>query len=178
VAQFSQQATCRWADIPPQLQNRAAVVTGSNSGHGRAIAQPLAREGAAVICLDVRESALPEGFEEDIDVDTDAVIQGHGGRAEFIETDVAAVHNLTKAPAIECAPSAINVNAIAPGYFPTAMNRAFWDNPDALARVKELHPLPSERRTTSLQQWRSWLPITRPSSPGTILPVGGGVLVK
>jgi NAD(P)-dependent dehydrogenase (short-subunit alcohol dehydrogenase family) len=178
MAQFSQQATRRWADMPPRLQNRAAVVTGSSSGHGRAIALRLAREGATVVCLDVRKSALTEGFEEDIDVDTDAVIQGHGGHAEFIETDVTAVHNLTKALAIECAPSAINVNAIAPGYFPTAMNRVFWDNPDALAGVKELHPLPLGTPDDIAAAVAFLASDDAAFITGTILPVDGGVLAK
>src|SRR4051794_3674576 len=37
-----------------KLQDKVAVVTGSSSGNGRAIALALAAEGAAVVCSDLR----------------------------------------------------------------------------------------------------------------------------
>jgi NAD(P)-dependent dehydrogenase (short-subunit alcohol dehydrogenase family) len=37
-----------------KLQDKVAVVTGSSSGNGRAIALALAAEGAAVVCSDIR----------------------------------------------------------------------------------------------------------------------------
>lgn len=233
----------RWPKAEPRLLDRVAVVTGSSSGHGRAIALRLAREGANVMCLDLRSSALQGGFEPDLDIDTDELIRSHGRGAEFQKADVTspeqldaaaaraveafgrldiwvnnagvslgfasileesdaqfaktleinltgtwngaraavkqmmkqsvdgrsrgriinigsvagtvgqadlggysaakgAVHNLTRALAIELAPSLINVNAVAPGYFPTAMNRELWDDPKELERVQAMHPLP------------------------------------
>ncbi|OLP47057.1 hypothetical protein BJM39_27260 [Salmonella enterica subsp. enterica serovar Javiana] len=53
-----------------------------------------------------------------------------------------AVHNLTWNLAVELAEFPITVNTVAPGYFPTAMNRTLWDDPEALAHVQALHPLP------------------------------------
>jgi len=71
-----------------QLEGRVAVVTGSSSGNGRAIALALAREGASVMCSDIQKSALKGGYEQDIHVDTDDVIVKAGGRARFIAADV------------------------------------------------------------------------------------------
>ena len=71
-----------------RLENRVAVVTGSSSGNGRAIALALAREGAAVVCSDVKKSAREGGYEGDIQTDTDDVIRNEGGRAEYLDCDV------------------------------------------------------------------------------------------
>lgn len=271
--------TGAWPDVAPRLLDRVAVVTGSSSGHGRAIAFRLAREGAAVLCLDLRRSALPDGFEPDIDVDTDSVIESHGGRAEFVETDVTsaqalesaadraveafgridvwinnagtfmglasidqetddqfdrtveinlkgtwlgcraaasrirtqevqgrsrgrivnigsiagefgqadicgyasskgAVHNLTRNLAIELAPLQVNVNAVAPGYFPTAMNRAFWDDPETLAGVEALHPLPLGVPDDVAAAVAFFASDDAAFITGAVLPVDGGVLAR
>jgi NAD(P)-dependent dehydrogenase (short-subunit alcohol dehydrogenase family) len=74
--------------MPNRLQDRVAVVTGASSGNGRAIALALAAEGASVVCGDLRKSARSEGYEANIDVDTDDLIRVEGGKAEFRETDV------------------------------------------------------------------------------------------
>ena len=70
-----------------RLEGKVAAVTGSSSGNGRGIALALAREGAAVVCSDIRKSALKEGYEEDIQTDTDDVIRQEGGRAEYVDCD-------------------------------------------------------------------------------------------
>jgi NAD(P)-dependent dehydrogenase (short-subunit alcohol dehydrogenase family) len=262
-----------------RLHDRVAVVTGASSGHGRAIALRLAQEGAAVMCADLRKSPLPQGFEEDIGVDTDDAIRQSGGRAEYVEADVTsaaandraaaraveafgrldvwvnnagtfmglaslldeseatfdrtlsinlkgtwlgcraavarmlhqeaegrsrgrivnigsiageigqadigaysaskgAVHNLTRALAVECAPDLINVNAVAPGYFPTAMNRAFWDDPESLAAVQALHPLPLGTPLDIAAAVAFLASDDAAFVTGVILPVDGGVLAK
>jgi NAD(P)-dependent dehydrogenase (short-subunit alcohol dehydrogenase family) len=262
-----------------RLGGRVAVVTGSSSGHGRAIARRLAAEGASVVCADLRRSPLPHGFEEDIDVDTDDVIRRHGGSAEYVEADVTsaeamertaaraveafgrldvwvnnagtfmglaalldeseeafdrtlavnlkgtwlgcraavarmsgqdvlgrsrgrivnigsiagelgqaaigaysaskgAVHNLTRALAIELAPQQVNVNAVAPGYFPTAMNRPFWDDPDSLSAVRALHPLPLGTPDDIAAAVAYLASDDAAFVTGVILPVDGGVLAK
>jgi NAD(P)-dependent dehydrogenase (short-subunit alcohol dehydrogenase family) len=43
-----------------RLPNKVAVITGSSSGIGRAIALAFASEGAALVCSDLREEARPE----------------------------------------------------------------------------------------------------------------------
>jgi NAD(P)-dependent dehydrogenase (short-subunit alcohol dehydrogenase family) len=53
----------------------------------------------------------------------------------------AAVINLTRALAIEWAPHGINVNAIAPGYFPSLMTRDVDESPDLKRRFLSRIPL-------------------------------------
>src|SRR5260370_33336032 len=53
----------------PLLQNHIAVVTGSGSGIGRAIALGYAREGARVVLLDINEKAAAEAAKEIRDAD-------------------------------------------------------------------------------------------------------------
>lgn len=259
-----------------ELTDHAAVVTGSSSGHGRAIALALADAGASVVCFDLRKQAAPNGYEPDIDIDTDDLIRRRGGKAEFLQADVTelddhmaaarlsveafgrvdvyvnnagaflgnysivdepvevwertlkinltgtwlgckaavtfmrtqeplgrsrgkivnvgsiagaigqadlgsysaskgAVHNLTRALAIECAPLRINVNAIAPGYFPTAMNRAAFDDPDTFAKVLAMHPWPELGVPGDVASAVRFLGSDAADwITGTILPVDGG----
>ena len=58
-----------------RLRGKVAVVTGSSSGNGRAIALALAREGAALVCSDIRKPALEGGYESNIKIDTDDLIR-------------------------------------------------------------------------------------------------------
>jgi NAD(P)-dependent dehydrogenase (short-subunit alcohol dehydrogenase family) len=71
-----------------RLTGRVAVVTGSSSGNGRAIALALAAEGAYVVCSDLSREARSGGYEEDLDRTTDELIREMGTKAEFRETDV------------------------------------------------------------------------------------------
>lgn len=61
------------------LQNHIAVVTGSGSGIGRAIALGYAREGARVVLLDIDEKAAAEAARE---------IRDAGGSADSFALDV------------------------------------------------------------------------------------------
>lgn len=69
-----------------RLDGRVALVSGAASGNGRAIALRLAREGAAVICGDLREQPAAGGV--DSDVPTHELIAQQGGRAAFALWDV------------------------------------------------------------------------------------------
>ena len=63
---------------------RSAIVTGSSSGIGRAIATRLAADGFWVLLADVRRDPLTGG------VPTDEVIAQAGGRCEYVRADVSA----------------------------------------------------------------------------------------
>ena len=71
-----------------RLENQTAIVTGSSSGNGRAIALALSAAGATVVCADLHKNARKEGYEEDLEIDTDDVIQRRGGRAVYVQVDV------------------------------------------------------------------------------------------
>ena len=61
-----------------QLKDKVAVITGAARGLGRAYAEAMAREGAAVVAGDVRDCA-----------DTVSAIRQAGGRALGVALDVA-----------------------------------------------------------------------------------------
>jgi NAD(P)-dependent dehydrogenase (short-subunit alcohol dehydrogenase family) len=71
-----------------QLENQIAIVTGSSSGNGRAIALALSSAGATVVCADLNKNARKEGYEEDIEIDTDDLIQRRGDKSVYVQTDV------------------------------------------------------------------------------------------
>jgi 3-oxoacyl-[acyl-carrier protein] reductase len=62
-----------------RLRGKTAIVTGADSGIGRATARLFAHEGAKIVCFDVRESGSPR---------VDRLIQREGGEAIFSEGDV------------------------------------------------------------------------------------------
>lgn len=62
-----------------RLQGKVAVITGANSGIGRATARLFAREGAKVVCCDIQEDTAPR---------IDKLIEQDGGQAVFSQVDV------------------------------------------------------------------------------------------
>ncbi len=71
-----------------RLEGKVAIVTGSSSGFGRAIALQFAAEGAKVVCSDLKPDADQKGFETDIQTSTDETIRAAGGEAIFVKCDV------------------------------------------------------------------------------------------
>ncbi|HEY4317391.1 MAG TPA: SDR family NAD(P)-dependent oxidoreductase [Herbaspirillum sp.] len=62
-----------------RLRGKTAVVTGANSGIGRATARLFAREGAKVLCCDIQETVVPR---------VDQLIRAEGGEAFYQHIDV------------------------------------------------------------------------------------------
>jgi NAD(P)-dependent dehydrogenase (short-subunit alcohol dehydrogenase family) len=77
-----------------KLANRVAIITGSSSGIGRAIALALAAEGGCVVCSDLDKSAAIGGYESDIDIDTDELIRQTGGVATFVSADASSASDV------------------------------------------------------------------------------------
>ena len=63
-----------------RLEGRVAIVTGADSGIGRATARLFAAEGARVVCVDIRE----DGGDRRVD----RLILEEGGQAVFVQGDV------------------------------------------------------------------------------------------
>ncbi|KAJ5464328.1 uncharacterized protein N7458_000014 [Penicillium daleae] len=74
------------------LKGRVAVVTGSSSGLGRAIAMALASEGASVVCSDITPDLRAGGYEKD-NVSTHEVI-ARTGKAIFKKADASAAEDI------------------------------------------------------------------------------------
>lgn len=62
-----------------RLKDKVAIITGANSGIGRATARLFAREGAKVVCCDIQETITPR---------IDKLIEQDGGQAVFAKIDV------------------------------------------------------------------------------------------
>lgn len=70
--------------VAGRLQDRVAVITGSSSGIGRAIALKFASEGAHIVCGDLR----PEERDPNEVPTHELVTKSFGGKAVFLKTDV------------------------------------------------------------------------------------------
>ena len=62
-----------------RLKDKVAIVTGANSGIGRATARLFSREGAKVVCCDIQETITPR---------IDELIRQEAGQAVFAKIDV------------------------------------------------------------------------------------------
>lgn len=86
-----------------------------------------------------------------------------------------AVHSMTRALATELGPDAIDVNAVLPGFLPTAMNRAFHDVPELWSAIQASTVLPHPGRPEDIaaaivflaSEDAAWI-------TGALLPVDGG----
>ncbi|RYP43192.1 hypothetical protein DL768_010044 [Monosporascus sp. mg162] len=79
--------TVEGASTPKGKGSKVAIVTGSSSGLGRAIALAYAGEGASVVCADLKPEARAEITAEGA-IHTDEQIRRDGGRVIFVKTNV------------------------------------------------------------------------------------------
>lgn len=89
------------------------------------------------------------------------------------------VAQLTKALANEWAPAGVNVNAIAPGYVRTDLNRHVWQDPERSAEI--LSRLPAGRWADPEDVGGPAVFLASPMSDylhGIVLPVDGGFLAR
>jgi len=70
-----------------RLQNKIAIITGSSSGIGRAIALAFASEGATIVCSDLREEARPELATDASPLTTTQELARLGANALFVKCD-------------------------------------------------------------------------------------------
>jgi NAD(P)-dependent dehydrogenase (short-subunit alcohol dehydrogenase family) len=72
---------------PLRLANKIAVITGSSSGIGRAIALAFASEGASIVCSDLREEARKEYASDALIHTTVQEARKLGAKAFFVKCD-------------------------------------------------------------------------------------------
>lgn len=71
-----------------KFKGKVAIVTGSSSGIGRAVALQLAKEGARIVVTDINRDANNFGYEEDIELPTIELLNRNGYEAIFFKCDV------------------------------------------------------------------------------------------
>jgi NAD(P)-dependent dehydrogenase (short-subunit alcohol dehydrogenase family) len=85
--------------MPDRLTNKVAVITGSSSGIGRAIALAFASEGAHIVCSDIREDFRPDYRTDEDEGTTVQVAEKLGAKAIYQKCDTSSsvdVENLIK----------------------------------------------------------------------------------
>ncbi|KAL6704042.1 hypothetical protein ACN47E_008806 [Coniothyrium glycines] len=99
--------------MPGRLQDKVAVITGSSSGIGRAIALAFAEHGAHLVCSDLVETFRPEYRTDTSDATTVEAARALGARVIFVKCNTASaadVENLIQAAVKEYGRVDIMVN--------------------------------------------------------------------
>ncbi|MBP0481168.1 SDR family oxidoreductase [Sagittula salina] len=111
-------------DFPPEIFDRL-MVTNVNSAFyvGQACARHMIGRGRGRM----------------VNIASVQTLQARPGIAPYTASK-GAIANLTKGMATDWAPKGLNVNAIAPGYFDTPLNKALVDNPEFCAWLADRTP--------------------------------------
>lgn len=119
-----------------------------------------------------------QGSGKVINIASNFAVQGVADHAAY-SSSKAAVIAFTRSMAVEWARHGVQVNAIAPGYFATAMNTAVREDPDVFAKVVRSIPL---RRMGAPEELSPWLLLLAgPSSDfmtGEVIVIDGGQSVR
>jgi 2-deoxy-D-gluconate 3-dehydrogenase len=123
---------------------------------------------------------VPQGAGKIVTIASMLSFQG-GVRAAAYAASKGGVAQLTKALANEWAPHGVNVNAIAPGYVQTDLNRHIWRDDDPARREAILARLPAGRWGEPDDLAGATLFLASAASDyvhGIVLPVDGGWLAR
>lgn len=151
------------------LVGHTALVTGGSSGLGRHFAATLARAGATVAVAARRTDKLAA---------TVAEIEAAGGRAFVVAMDVTDVASVRAGfNAVETR-YGIRVNALAPGYFETELNRDFLASDSG---QRSMSRIPQRRFGRAADLDRPLLLLASDAGAyftGSVIAVDGGHLVS
>jgi NAD(P)-dependent dehydrogenase (short-subunit alcohol dehydrogenase family) len=134
------------------LKGQKALVTGANSGTGRAVAVYLAKEGADVV---VNYVAGDETANQVV-----AEIEATGRRGLAIRADVSSeeqVQPMFRQIIDAFGTIDILVNSICPGASRTPINTAAWETPEVYAELMKLIPYNRIGETEDIARATAWM---------------------
>ncbi|MGI6876075.1 SDR family NAD(P)-dependent oxidoreductase [Amycolatopsis sp. 3B14] len=121
---------------------------------------------------------VAQGSGKVINIASNFALQGIARHAAY-SASKAAILGFTRSMAVEWAPHGVQVNALAPGYFATALNADVHGDPDMLARVVRAIPA---RRMGSPDELKPWLLLLAGSASdfmtGEFIVIDGGQSVR
>nr|WP_208406264.1 glucose 1-dehydrogenase [Amycolatopsis granulosa] len=121
---------------------------------------------------------IAQGSGKVVNIASNFALQGIARHAAY-SASKGAIIAFTRSMAVEWAPHGIQVNAIAPGYFATALNADVHGNPDMLARVVRAIPA---RRMGDPDELKPWLLLLAgPASDfmtGEVVVIDGGQSIR
>jgi NAD(P)-dependent dehydrogenase (short-subunit alcohol dehydrogenase family) len=134
--------------------------------------------GTFLLTREVGRHLVAQGSGKVINIASNFALQGVANHAAY-SASKAAVIAFTRAMAIEWARAGIQVNAIAPGYFATALNAEMRDDAEALPKVLRAIPARRMGQPDELQPWL--LLLAGPASDfmtGEVIVIDGGQSVR